>query len=254
MTEVAQPLRKQLYRACLLTAFAAAALTVGCSKKPVASTAPPAAPPPAARPTVTLTADPTSINKGESATLRWSSTNATNLSIAPDVGAVAPEGSTKVSPTDSTTYTLTVSGPGGSADSSVRISVAAPAPPPPPAARNATLEELFLKEVQDAYFDLDKADIRTDARAALGKTADFLRNYPQVKVVIEGHCDERGSTEYNLALGDRRAAAVKQYLVSLGIGADRMTTISYGKEKPFCMESNEACWQQNRRGHFVMAK
>jgi len=254
MTEVAQPLRKQLYRACLLTAFAAAALTVGCSKKPVASTAPPAAPPPAARPTVTLTADPTSINKGESATLRWSSTNATNLSIAPDVGAVAPEGSTKVSPTDSTTYTLTVSGPGGSADSSVRISVAAPAPPPPPAARNATLEELFLKEVQDAYFDLDKADIRTDARAALGKTADFLRNYPQVKVVIEGHCDERGSTEYNLALGDRRAAAVKQYLVSLGIGADRMTTISYGKEKPFCMESSEACWQQNRRGHFVMAK
>jgi peptidoglycan-associated lipoprotein len=202
---------------------------------------------------VTLTADPTSINNGDSATLRWSSTNATNLTIAPEVGAVAPEGSTKVSPSDSTTYTLTVSGPGGSADSSVRITVAAPPPPPPPA-HNASLEEMFLKEVQDAYFDLDKADIRSDARAALGKTADFLRNYPQVKVVIEGHCDERGSTEYNLALGDRRATAVKQYLVSLGIGADRMTTISYGKEKPFCMESNESCWQQNRRGHFIMAK
>ena len=254
MTEVAQPLYKQLYRACLLTAFAAAALTVGCSKKPKASTPPPAPAAPPARPTVTLTADPTSINAGETATLRWSSTNATNLTIAPEVGAVAPEGSTKVSPTDSTTYTLTVSGPGGSADSSVRITVAASAPPPPPAAHNATLEEMFLKEVQDAYFDLDKADIRTDARAALGKTADFLRNYPQVKVVIEGHCDERGSTEYNLALGDRRAAAVKQYLVSLGIGADRMTTISYGKEKPFCMESSEACWQQNRRGHFILAK
>lgn len=254
MTEVARPLYKQMCRACLLIAFAAAALTVGCSKKPVTSTPPPAPAAPPARPTVTLTADPTSINKGESATLRWSSTNATQLTIAPEVGAVAPEGSTKVSPTDSTTYTLTVSGPGGSADSTVRITVAQPPTEPPPAARNATLEEMFLKEVQDAYFDLDKADIRSDARAALGKTADFLRNYPQVKVVVEGHCDERGSTEYNLALGDRRAAAVKQYLVSLGIGADRMTSISYGKEKPFCMESSEACWQQNRRGHFVMAK
>jgi peptidoglycan-associated lipoprotein len=249
MTEVARP----FYRACLLVAFAAIALTAGCSKKPVATKAPEAPAPPAARPTVTITADPTAINKGDSTTLHWSSTNATQLTIAPDVGAVAPEGSTKVSPTDSVTYTVTASGPGGSADSSVRITVAAPQETPPPV-QNATLDEMFLKEVQDAYFDLDKADIRSDARAALAKTADFLRNYPQVKVVIEGHCDERGSTEYNLALGDRRAAAVKQYMVSLGIAADRMSTVSYGKEKPFCMESNEACWQQNRRGHFVMAK
>jgi peptidoglycan-associated lipoprotein len=113
---------------------------------------------------------------------------------------------------------------------------------------------MFLKEMQDAYFDLDKADVRSDARGALARSADFLRNYPQVKVVVEGHCDERGSTEYNLALGDRRAAAVKQYLVSLGIGADRISTVSYGKEKPFCMQSSEDCWQKNRRGHFVMAK
>jgi peptidoglycan-associated lipoprotein len=249
MSEVARP----FYRACLLTAFAAAALTVGCSKKPVVSHEPPPAAPPAARPTVTLQANPTSINKGDSTTLSWSSTNATQLTISPEVGAIAPEGSTKVTPSDSTTYTITASGPGGTADSTVRVTVGAAAPTPPPAT-NATLEEMFLKEVQDAYFDLDKADIRSDARSALAKTADFLRNYPQVKVVVEGHCDERGSTEYNLALGDRRAAAVKQYLVSLGIGADRMSTVSYGKEKPFCMESNEDCWQKNRRGHFVMAK
>ena len=248
MSEVARP----FYRACVLTAFAAAALTVGCSKKPVAQSTPTPTAPPPSQPTVTLQADPTSINKGDTSTLRWSSTNATQLTIAPDVGTVAPEGSTKVTPTDSTTYTLTASGPGGSANSSVRITVAAPQAPPP--VQNANWEDLFTKEVQDAYFDLDKADIRSDARTALGKTADFLRNYPQVKVVIEGHCDERGSTEYNLALGDRRAAAVKQYLVSLGIGADRMTTLSYGKEKPFCMESNEDCWQRNRRGHFVPAK
>lgn len=249
MSEVARP----FYRACVLTAFAAAALAVGCSKKPVAQAPPASTPPPASQPTVTLQADPTSINKGDTSTLRWSSTNATQLTISPEVGTVAPEGSTKVTPTDSTTYTLTASGPGGSANSTVRITVAAPQAAAPPV-ENATLEEMFLKEVQDAYFDLDKADIRSDARTALGRTADFLRNYPQVKVVIEGHCDERGSTEYNLALGDRRAAAVKQYLVSLGIGADRMTTLSYGKEKPFCMESNEDCWQRNRRGHFVMAK
>jgi len=249
MSEVARP----FYRACLLTAFAAAALTVGCGKKPVVSHEPPPAAPPAARPTVTLQANPTTINKGDATTLSWSSTNATQLTISPEVGAVAPEGSTKVTPSESTTYTVTASGPGGTADSTVRVTVGA-APPPPPPAANATLEEMFLKEVQDAYFDLDKADIRSDARAALAKTGDFLRNYPQVKVVVEGHCDERGSTEYNLALGDRRAAAVKQYLVSLGIGADRMSTVSYGKEKPFCTESNEDCWQRNRRGHFVMAK
>src|SRR5499427_8199234 len=248
MSEVARP----FYRACLLTAFAAAALTAGCGKKPVVSHEPPAAAPPAARPTVTLQANPTAINKGDASTLNWSSTNATQLTISPEVGAVAPEGSTKVTPADSVTYTITASGPGGSADASVRVTVSAPAAPPPPT--NATMDELFLKEVQDAYFDLDKADIRSDARSALGKTADFLRNYPQIKVVIEGHCDERGSTEYNLALGDRRAAAVKQYLVSLGIAADRMSTVSYGKEKPFCMESTEDCWQKNRRGHFVMAK
>ena len=249
MSEVARP----FYRACLLTAFPAAALTVGCGKKPVVSRPEPTPPPPAARPTVTLQANPTTINKGDATTLSWSSTNATQLTISPEVGAVAPEGSTKVTPSESTTYTVTASGPGGTADSTVRVTVGA-APPPPPPAQNATLEEMFLKEVQDAYFDLDKADIRSDARAGLAKTADFLRNYPQVKVVVEGHCDERGSTEYNLALGDRRAAAVKQYLVSLGIGADRMSTVSYGKEKPFCTESNEDCWQRNRRGHFVMAK
>ncbi len=89
---------------------------------------------------------------------------------------------------------------------------------------------------------------------ALTNTAKFLSDHPEVKVVIEGHCDERGSTEYNLVLGDRRAAAVKQFLVSLGITADRLNTVSYGKEKPFCTDHDESCWQQNRRGHFVMAK
>jgi peptidoglycan-associated lipoprotein len=245
---------RPLYRACLLTAFAAVFFTIGCAKKPVAAPPPPPPPAPApARPTVTLQANPTSIAKGDSTTLSWSSTNATQLSIAPEVGAVSPEGSTKVTPADSATYTITATGPGGSADATVRVTVAAP-PTPTPVAAEPSIEELFLREVQDAYFDYNKADIRSDARQALGKTADFLRGHPQLKVTIEGHCDERGSTEYNLGLGDRRASATKQYLVSLGISADRMNTVSYGKEKPFCMDHGEACWQQNRRGHFTMAK
>jgi peptidoglycan-associated lipoprotein len=244
---------RSLYRAGLLVILAAAVFTVGCAKKKVA--APPPAPPPppaAARPTVTLQASPTSINKGESATLTWNSTDATQLTISPGVGDVTAQGTTSVSPSDSTTYTITASGPGGSATATASLTVNAPPPPPPPPA-GPTDDELFLREVRDAYFDYDKADLRSDARTALSKTADFLKSYPRFKVTIEGHCDERGSTEYNLGLGDRRANAVKQFLVSAGVSADRISTVSFGKEKPFCMESNEACWQQNRRGHFVKA-
>ncbi len=242
------------YRILCVALLGLAVLGGGCKKKPpvAAPAAPPPAPPPAASPTVTLQAAPTSIQKGESATLTWSSTNATQLTLEPGLGTVAPEGSTKVSPPESTTYTVTATGPGGTADATASVTVVQP--PPPAKAPEPSIEDLFLREVKDSFFDYNKADIRPDARAALGATADFLRRYPQVKVTIEGHCDERGSTEYNLALGDRRAQGTRQYLISLGISADRMSTISYGKEKPFCMEHGEACWQQNRRGHFVMAR
>ncbi|GAC1628208.1 MAG: hypothetical protein NVS9B13_25780 [Candidatus Acidiferrum sp.] len=239
-------------RSLLCIIFFVTALVSGCAKKRPAPRPMPPAAPIASRPTVTLEADPASINKGDSSTLRWSSTNATQLTIAPEVGTVTAEGSTKVTPSQSATYTITATGPGGSADATARITVAEP-PAPAPVAENPTADELFLKEVHDAYFDLDKADIRADARDALAKTGEFLRAYPQFKVTIEGHCDERGSTEYNLSLGDRRANAVKQYLVSLGISADRLATVSYGKEKPICTEATEDCYQKNRRGHFVKA-
>jgi peptidoglycan-associated lipoprotein len=238
------------HRAGLLALFSAALLTLGCGPKKVTAPPKPAeAPPPPARPTVTLQANPTTINKGESSTLSWNSTDATQLSIDPGVGAVNAQGSTKVSPTDSATYTITATGPGGSASATAAVSVNTP---PPPAPAPAPVRD-FNQEVRDAYFDTDKADIRPDARDALAKTADFLKSEPSIKVTIEGHCDERGSTEYNLGLGDRRAAAVKAYLVSLGVSAGQLTTVSFGKEKPFCMEHGEPCWQQNRRGHFVKA-
>ena len=104
----------------------------------------------------------------------------------------------------------------------------------------------------DAFFDYDKAEIRADGRAALQKNADFMKKWQSVVVSVEGHCDTRGSSEYNLALGSRRASAVKDYLVGLGVAATRVTVLSKGKEQPFCNEESEACWQQNRRGHFIV--
>ena len=238
------------HRAGLLALFGSAVLVVGCNKK-VTPPPPPAAVAPApARPTVTLQANPTTVNKGESSTLTWNSTDATQLSIDPGVGTVTAEGSTKVTPSDSTTYTITATGPGGSATANAAVSVNAPAAPAAPAPTPIPFEQ----GVHDAFFDFDKADIRADARDMLSQTAEYLKANASLRVTIEGHCDERGSTEYNLGLGDRRAAAVREYLVSLGISADRMNTVSFGKEKPFCMEHDETCWQQNRRGHFVQAR
>lgn len=236
----------------LLGLIGLAAFVGGCKKK--VATAPPAAAPtpPAAQPTVTLNASPTSINSGQSATLSWSSTNATDLDIQPGVGKVSPEGSTPVQPTQSTTYTITASGPGGSATATAHVDVNAGPPEQP--APNASEAELFDQNVRDAFFDLDKSDIRTDARDALTKDAEFLRSYQDIRISLEGHCDERGSTEYNLGLGQRRAEAAKNYLVSLGIAANRIDTVSWGKERPFCTEHGEPCWQQNRRAHFVMVK
>src|SRR5580692_7854136 len=146
-----------LYRGAMITAVLAVAFAAGCAKKPAAAPPPPPPPPPAAaRPTVSIQANPTSINKGDSTTLSWTSTDATKLTISPDVGAVTAQGSTKVTPSDSATYTITASGPGGSADSSVRVTVSTPPPPPPPPAE-IDYNALFLQEVKDAYFDFNKA-------------------------------------------------------------------------------------------------
>jgi peptidoglycan-associated lipoprotein len=248
------PSKRLLRRALLLSLCSVALLVSACNKKPVAKAEPSYTPPPAAvKPTASLNADKTSINPGDTVRLTWTTTDAPNVSIAPEVGAVTAQGSTSVTPASSTTYTLTASGPGGNADSTVRITVSTP-PPAQPVAETPSLDKLFLQEVTDAYFDYDSAEIRGDAKPALQKDADFFKQYPTMRITIEGHCDERGSTEYNLALGDRRANAVKQYLVGLGIPADRLNTVSYGKEKPFCMEADEACYAKNRRGHLVQAK
>lgn len=106
--------------------------------------------------------------------------------------------------------------------------------------------------LSDAYFDYDQADLRDDARTTLAANAEWLKKYPTIQVLIEGHCDERGTSEYNLALGDKRANSAKDYIESLGVDSSRVRTVSYGKERPQCSASTEECWQQNRRGHFVI--
>ncbi len=243
-----------LHKFTLIFGLAAVvAIAGGCHKK-VASTPPAPPPAPALQPTVTLNASPSTVDSGQTVTLSWSSTNATDLDIQPGIGKVAPQGSTPANPTQSTTYTITATGAGGSATASASVSVNASAPTASTPTAQPGVSELFEQNVKDAYFELDKSDLRDEARAALTKDAEFLRSYPQVHVSIEGHCDERGSTEYNLGLGQRRAEAAKNYLISLGIPADRMETTSWGKERPFCTEHDESCWQQNRRAHFVLAR
>ncbi len=226
----------------------AAIMVLGACKKKVAPPPPPPPPPPPA-PTASLTANPATIEKGQSTTLSWQTSNATDVTIE-GIGAVEPSGSRQVTPTDSTTYRLVAKGPGGTQDATARVTVTAPPPPPPPPPQPSEAEQ-FASSVHDIFFDYDKYDIRPDQQATLQANAQWLAAHPNVRFTIEGHCDERGSTEYNLALGENRANSAKQALVQAGVPADRIKTISYGKEKPFCTESNEECWQQNRRAHFV---
>jgi peptidoglycan-associated lipoprotein len=237
----------------LIFALSAIMFLGACHKK--TPTPPPPPPPAPAAVTASLTASPHNIDPGQSSTLTWQTTNATDVSID-GIGAVQPNGTQQVSPTATTTYNLTAKGPGGTEKAATIVMVNAPPapPPPPPPAPTVTEEELFAQNVKDVYFEYDKSDIAADQQSSVQADISFLRQHPNISFTIEGHCDERGSTEYNLALGDNRASSVKNALVAGGISADRVKTVSLGKEKPFCTESNEACWQQNRRGHFVYAK
>ena len=234
-------------RTLVLLALSATIALGGCKKK-VAPPAPPTPPPPApAAPTASISVSPGSILPGGTASLTWQTTNATDVAIE-GIGTVDPDGTQPVSPTESTTYILTAKGPGGSEQASTRLTVSVPPPPPAP---TVSEEELFAQNIKDVYFDFDAFGIRLDQQTLVQADATFLSQHKNIELLIEGHCDERGSAEYNLSLGDSRAESVKDALVSSGIAAERIRTISLGKERPFCTEEDESCWQQNRRGHFV---
>jgi peptidoglycan-associated lipoprotein len=224
------------------------ALVIGCGKK---KTPPPPPPPPPKPVTATLSANPTSIQRGQSATLTWSTENATDITL--DGNKVDASGSQGVSPANTTTYHLSAKGAAGSQDAAATVNVTVPPPPPPPPQPPAlTDEQLLAQAITDIYFDYDKSDLRPEAGQTLARAAQVIAAHPNWQVRIEGNCDERGSSMYNLALGDRRASAAQQALVQGGVAASQLKTVSYGKEKPVCTESNEDCWQRNRHDHFVL--
>jgi peptidoglycan-associated lipoprotein len=223
----------------------------GCKKKlapiPPAATAPAAVIP---APTAQITATPTVVTAGDQVVLTWSTTNAATVSID-GLGDVPTSGVKTVTPTVSISYHLVAKGAGGSADAVARVTVNAPPAVVAPV-NTMSAEEEFKAHVQDIFFDYDKYDVRSDAQATLSRDASYLVSHPNAKILIGGYCDERGSNEYNLALGQNRADSAKKALINAGVAASRIRVISYGKEKPFCTESTEACWQQNRRAGFTL--
>ncbi len=241
---------RNLLLTCSLLLVALVAVS-GCKKKqasvPTQAEAPPASVP---APTAQLTATPSVISAGDQVQLSWRTTDATSISID-GIGDVPSSGVKTVTPTQSVTYHLVARNDTGSTDATASVTVNSPPAVAVPSS-GMSLEQDFNANVQPIFFDYDTYDIRTDAQSTLSKDADWLNSHPNVKVVIGGYCDERGSDEYNLVLGQNRAQAAKTALVTAGVAADRMRIISYGKEKPFCTESTEECWQLNRRDGFAI--
>jgi peptidoglycan-associated lipoprotein len=254
-----QSIRTRSVRSALLLALAVAAVA-GCHKKtnpvnpsslgPTAGTSTPA-------PTATFTADPLAIDLGQSVVLNWRTTDATTVSID-GIGKVAVNGTQTVSPSTSTNFHLTAAGDGGTVEANVRVTVRVPvAPTVPTEAGNeaggaAGADAVFHQNVPDIFFDYDSYALRPEGQAAASKAASYLTAHPGIRIVIGGYCDDRGSAEYNLALGENRANAAKSALVSAGVPAARIRVVSFGKEKQFCTEETEECWQQNRRAQFSL--
>ncbi len=239
---------------CLLLLVAVIGFA-GCGKKKVRDTTPLAPTMSGPAPTAQLTATPTTITAGDQVVLSWRTTDATNITIE-GIGDVPSSGVKTVTPTASTNYHLVARGDGGSADATARVTVNGPqmavAVPTDNSDANMTADEKFKASVQDIFFDYDAYEVRPDQAGQLSKAAAYLAQNPTIKVLIGGYCDERGSNEYNLNLGQSRASSVKQALVQAGVASDRLRIVSYGKEKPFCTESTEECWQQNRRAGFTI--
>jgi peptidoglycan-associated lipoprotein len=245
--------RKALTLAVTAIMISAAA---GCHKKASGvnpSTLGPTPTPGASAPTATISADPLAIDLGQSVVLNWRTENATVVTID-GIGEVPANGTQTVTPSNSTNFHLTAKGDGGSTDANVRVTVRVPVAPTAPAGTNEDMgsEAAFKQNVQDIFFDFDSFDLRPDTQSPLAQAASYLNSHPSIRVVIGGYADERGSAEYNLALGENRANAAKTALVNAGVAGNRLRVISFGKEKQFCTESNESCWQQNRRAQFSL--
>ncbi|MBM3765630.1 MAG: OmpA family protein [Acidobacteria bacterium] len=254
----------------LAIALSLSFFAAGCKKKIAAPPAPSKpAPVETAKPKTTVarpiirffTAEPTAIERGQASSLKWEIAGADSASINQGIGSIGTganiAGNRSVFPSSTTTYTLTARNAGGESSESVTVNVTAPPSKTvtTPAPAKASFGEELARLLKDVYFDFDKSELREDSRSQLTQNADHLkslfRDYPSGTATLEGHADERGSAEYNLGLGDRRAIAAKEFLTQLGVSADRLRTLSYGKERPQCTDNNEGCWQKNRRVHFT---
>ena len=206
-------------------------------------------------PNVTISASPSTIAPGEQTILSWQSTDTSSLIIDGGVGPVAASGSMAISPQTSTTYTATATGPGGESRSSIRVTIVEVSADE--VVRSTDIDSLQMAiekgKVQPVSFDYDKATLSVAAKRTLEENARWFSQFQEDVLIIQGHCDERGTEEYNLALGDRRAQITKEYLVSLGISAARLETLSYGEERPFVEGHDASAWRLNRRAHFVLA-
>jgi peptidoglycan-associated lipoprotein len=240
--------------ACVLSL---AVLTMaGCHKKPapVPTNALPPATGPA--PTATLTADPLAIDLGQSVVLNWRTTNATSVSID-GIGDVAVNGTQTVSPANSTNFHLVAKGDGGSTEANVRVTVRVPTVPTTgnTASNNDSdmgTDAAFHAAVQDVFFGYDSYEVSAEGENSIGSAARYLNTHPAIKVLIGGYCDDRGSAEYNITLGENRANAAREALVAAGVAPGRVRVVSYGKERQFCTDETESCWQQNRRAQFMI--
>ncbi len=235
-----------------LVATLALLTAAGCHKKqaappPAAATAPATIAPP----TASITADPMAIDLGQSVVLNWRTSNATSVSID-GIGEVPVNGTQTVSPSSSTNFHLVAKNDGGTTEANVRVTVRVPEVPAAPADNNgaAGSDAQFQANVQDIFFAYDSYDLSPQAATSITSAAAYLNAHPAIKILIGGYCDDRGSAEYNITLGENRANAAKTALVAAGVAGDRIRVVSYGKEKQFCTEQTESCWQQNRRDQF----
>ena len=249
----------QRTRTSLLLAVACLSLATGCHKKtsgidPNSLGPTGAIPSTTAAPTASITADPVAVELGKNVVLNWRTTNATIVTID-GIGQVSVNGTQTVTPSSSTNFHLTAKGDGGTTEANVRVTVRAASASTAPAtglddASSRAADAAFHAAVQDVFFDYDSFDLRPDAETSAAQAAAYLVAHPGVRVLIGGYCDERGSAEYNLALGENRAHAAEAALINAGVAQARIRIISYGKEKQFCTQADESCYQENRRAQF----
>lgn len=257
-------MRREVLASCLIL-LVSLLVSPACRKQaasvarvPIPARTPDQAPPAPAvpSPSLEISASPSTIQRGQQTELSWKSTDASSILVDSGVGNVSANGSLVVSPLESTTYTAIAKGPGGEARASTRVTVVRRSAKPLIGVTDIQGLQRAIDDghVQPIFFDYDRAQLTPQAMRTLKENAGWIRQFPEARLVIEGHCDERGTEEYNLALGDRRAQAAQDYLVNLGVTPAQLAGISYGEERPFSQGHDEGAWRLNRRAHFVVRR